>query len=149
MERNQKQPDSELKSHSPSEDSSTENNETSHEQEYLELEQTRESAKETLVDEEPISAEKSSGGKKWFFLLALFIALGTGTYFYLQENGINTFEKFPWNLKIPSLATPKTPNSLDIKSKKLPNQLKILTLLKKKSSKMKKRLICYAKRYNP
>ena len=83
MDKDQENPNPKSNSQVPSEDSSTEANESLHEEPALEP--AADSDKEDLINEDSDLEKKYSGKKGWLLFLILFITLGTGLYFYTQK----------------------------------------------------------------
>ena len=120
MDKDQENPNPQSNSQVPSEDSSTEANESPHEEDPLALEPAADSDKEDLINEDSDLEKKESGKKGWLLFLILFITLGTGFYFYTQKKVGDFFTNLPEDSKKSFLTMPQIPSPPDTQSKEMP-----------------------------
>ena len=118
MDKDQENPNPKSNSQVPSEDSSTEANESPHEEPALES--AADSDKEDLINEDSDLEKKYSGKKGWLLFLILFITLGTGFYFYTQKKVGDFFTNLPEDSKKSFLTMPQIPSPPDTQSKEMP-----------------------------
>ena len=118
MDKDQENPNPKSNSQVPSEDSSTEANESPHEEPALEP--AADSDKEDLINEDSDLEKKESGKKGWLLFLILFITLGTGFYFYTQKKVGDFFTNLPEDSKKSFLTMPQIPSPPDTQSKEMP-----------------------------